>query len=73
MFYDAALRLVTYECHSVFSPAPDRGKILLIFYVDDIVITGYNKKGIDELNVFLPQQIHTKDLEMLYFLAIEVA
>ena len=42
-------------------------------YVDDIVITGSDSKGILSLKSFLHSQIHTKDLRMLkYFLGVEV-
>jgi hypothetical protein len=47
---------------------------LLIVYVDDIIITSDNQKGIDDLKLFLHRQFHTKDLGKLrYFLGIEVA
>ena len=47
--------------------------ILLIVYVDDIVITGSDSKGILSLKSFLHSQFHTKDLGMLkYFLGVEV-
>ena len=47
---------------------------MLIVYVDDIIITGDDHKGIDELKQFLHSQFHTKDLGKLrYFLGIEVA
>lgn len=43
--------------------------IRLMVYVDDIVITGNDSKGIAQL-----KQFHTKDLVKLrYFLSIEVA
>ena len=42
-------------------------------YVDDIVITESDSKGISSLKSFLHGQFHTKDLGMLrYFLGIEV-
>ena len=42
-------------------------------YVDDIVITESDSKGISSLKSFLQSQFHTKDLGMLrYFLGIEV-
>ncbi|XP_058217335.1 uncharacterized mitochondrial protein AtMg00810-like [Rhododendron vialii] len=51
-----------------------RGKVLLIVYVDDIIITGDDQKGFEELKQFLHSQFHTKDLGKLwYFLGIEVA
>ena len=46
---------------------------MLVVYVDDIVITGSDSKGISSLKSFLQSQFHTKDLGMLrYFLGIEV-
>ena len=46
---------------------------MLVVYVDDIVITEHDSKGISSLKSFLQSQFHTKDLGMLrYFLGIEV-
>ena len=76
-FSDAVLLFGMRRCHSdhsVFSLTSDRGKVLLIVYVDDIIITGDDQKGIEELKNFLRLQFHTKDLGKLrYFLGIEVA
>ena len=59
--------------HSVFYKNSNLGIILLVVYVDDIVITGSNSKGISSLKSFLQSQFHTKNLGMLrYFLGIEV-
>ena len=59
--------------HSVFYRNSNSCKILLVVYVDDIVITGRDSKGISSLKFFLHSQFHTKDLGMLrYFLGIEV-
>ena len=59
--------------HSIFYRNFSSGIILLIVYVDDIVITGSDFKGISSLKSFLQSQFHTKDLGMLrYFLGIEV-
>ena len=42
-------------------------------YVNDIVITGSDFKGILSLKSFLHSKFHTKDLRMLkYFLGVEV-
>ena len=51
------------------------GRIVLIVYVDDIIITGHDTWGnIEMLKTFLQGQFHTKDLgQRWYFLAIEVA
>ena len=59
--------------NSVFYRNSSSGIILLVVYVDDIVITGSNSKGISSLKSFLQSQFRTKDLGMLrYFLGIEV-
>ena len=47
---------------------------MLIVYVDNIIITSDDTRGIDDLKNFLQGQFHTKDLSRLrYFLGIEVA
>ena len=47
---------------------------MFIVYVDDIIITGDDKKGIDDLKRYLQNSFWTKDLGTLhYFLGIEVA
>ena len=59
--------------HYVFSKHSSFGIILLVVYVDDIVITGSDSKGILSLKSFLHSQFHTKILGMLkYFLSVEV-
>ena len=59
--------------HSVFYRNSSSGIILLVVYVDDIVITGSDFKGISSLKSFLQSQFDTKDLGMLrYFLGIDV-
>ena len=59
--------------HSVFYRNSSLGIILLVVYVDDIVITGSDSKGISSLKSFLQSQFHIKDLGMLrYFLGIKV-
>ena len=58
----------------MFYYTSDRGKILLIIYVDDIIITSDDKQGIDDLKKYLQNSFLTKDLGKLrYFLGIEVA
>ena len=58
---------------SVFYKNSSYGIILLVVYVDDIVITGSDSKGILSLKSFLHNQFHIKDLGMLkYFLGVEV-
>ena len=47
---------------------------MLIVYVDDIIITGDDKKGIDDLKRYLQNSFRTKDMGKLrYLLGIEVA
>ena len=59
--------------HSIFYRNSSSSIILLVVYVDDIVITRSDSKGISSLKTFLQSQFHTKDLGMLrYFLGIEV-
>ena len=59
--------------HFVFYRNSSLGIILLVLYVDDIVITMSDFKGISSLKPFLQSQFHTKDLGMLRcFLGIEV-
>ena len=61
--------------HSVFYHHSFTGKcIYLIVYVDDIVIIGSDRDGIQKLKQHLSSHFQTKDLGKLnYFLGIEVA
>ena len=59
--------------HSIFYKNSSSGIILLVVYVNDIVITGSDSKGILSLKSFLNSQFRTKDLGMLKcFLGVEV-
>ena len=50
------------------------GTTLLLVYVDDMVITGDNLEGIQQLNQSLSQQFEMKYLGFLnYFLGLEVS
>ncbi|KAL6332954.1 hypothetical protein AAG906_019965 [Vitis piasezkii] len=52
---------------------PPPGTILLLLYVDDMIITGDDLSGIQELKDFLSQQFEMKDLGHLsYFLGLEI-
>ena len=50
-----------------------KGTILLLLYVDDMIITGDNLSGIQELKDFLGQNFEMKDLGHLsYFMGLEI-
>ena len=51
----------------------DKGTILLLLNADDMIITGDDVSGIQELKDFLGQQFEMKDLGHLsYFLGLEI-
>ncbi|XP_068666377.1 uncharacterized protein [Aristolochia californica] len=50
-----------------------KGKVILVIYVDDIIITGSDLEGIQKTKERICTEFKTKDLELLkYFLGIEV-
>ena len=58
---------------ALFLRHTDKGTILLLLYVDDIIITGDDLSDIQELKDFLRQQFEIKDPGHLsYFLGLEI-
>ena len=58
---------------ALFLRRTDKDTILLLLYVDDMIITGDDLNGIQELNDFLSQQFEMKDFGHLsYFLSLEI-
>ena len=59
--------------HTLFTLNTTSGIICLLVYVDDIIITGSDKVGIQETKDYLKSVFEIKDLgEMKYFLGIEI-
>ena len=58
---------------ALFLRRTDKGTILLLLYVDDMIRTGDDIIDIQELKDFLSQQFEMKDLGYLsYFLGLEI-
>jgi Reverse transcriptase (RNA-dependent DNA polymerase)/Integrase core domain/gag-polypeptide of LTR copia-type/GAG-pre-integrase domain len=59
---------------SLFVKQSDKGIIVILIYVDDLVITGSDLRGLEELKQHLGRKFDIKDLGNLkYFLGIEIA
>ena len=58
---------------ALFLHCTDKGTILLLLYMDNMIITGDDLSGIQELKDFLSQQFKMKDLGHLnYFLGLKI-
>ena len=68
------LGYTTIPCNStLFLCRTDKGTILLLLYMDDMIIVGDDLSGIQELEDFLNQQFEMKDLgHHSYFLGLEI-
>ena len=65
--------IASYYDSALFLRCTDKCIILLLLYVDNMIITGDNLSGIQELKDFLNQQFEMKDLGHLsYFLGLEI-
>ena len=60
--------------HSIFIRQRSTGCVILTVYVNDILVTGNDRTGVDESRAFLKKHFVTKDLDRpRYFLGIEIA
>ncbi|KAL1213817.1 Retrovirus-related Pol polyprotein from transposon RE2 [Cardamine amara subsp. amara] len=59
--------------HTLFTLQSSKGIIVVLVYVDDLIISGNDKEGIQETKTYLKTIFDIKDLgELKYFLGIEV-
>lgn len=59
--------------HTLFTLHGPNGLVVVLIYVDDLIITGDDKEGIQDTKSFLKSVFDIKDLgELKYFLGIEV-
>ncbi|KAG7536926.1 Ribonuclease H-like superfamily [Arabidopsis suecica] len=59
--------------HTLFTLQSPQGIVVVLIYVDDLIISGDNKEGINNTKTFLKSTFDIKDLgELKYFLGIEV-
>ncbi|KAG7547985.1 Integrase catalytic core [Arabidopsis suecica] len=59
--------------HTLFTLQSPQGIVVVLIYVDDLIISGDNKEGINSTKTFLKSTFDIKDLgELKYFLGIEV-
>ncbi|KAG7588044.1 GAG-pre-integrase domain [Arabidopsis suecica] len=59
--------------HTLFTLQSSQGIVVVLIYVDDLIISGDNKEGINSTKSFLKSTFDIKDLgELKYFLGIEV-
>ena len=65
--------MASYYDSALFLCRTDKGTILLLLYMDDMIITGDDLNDIQELKDFLSYQFEMKDLRHLsYFLGLEI-
>ena len=56
---------------SLYVKRTDRGIVLVVIYVDDLIVTGDSDADIDDVKLLLKQKFEMKDLgELRYFLGI---